>query len=92
MTHQLQQHHQQQQQQEPQQQQQQQAQQLQAAGPAAAITLCFYQNPEGTSSPGTAFFGGRSVLQGHGVLLFRMGRDSMFLEVVPSFSAPESWQ
>ena len=61
------------QQQQPQQhhQQQQQAQQLQAAGPAAAITLCFYQNPEGTSSPGTAFFGGRSVLQGHGVLLFR---------------------
>ena len=53
------------------QQQQQQAQQLQAAGPAAAITLCFYQNPEGTSSPGTAFFGGCSVLQGHGVLLFR---------------------
>ena len=50
-------------------QQQQQAQQLQAAGPAAAITLCFYQNPEGTSSPGTAFFGGCSVLQGHGVLL-----------------------
>ena len=44
IRHQLQQHHQQQQQE----QQQQQAQQLQS--------LCFYQNPEGTSSPGTACF------------------------------------
>ena len=42
IRHQLQQHHQQQQ------QEQQQAQQLQS--------LCFYQNPEGTSSPGTACF------------------------------------
>ena len=34
-----------------QQQQQQQAQQAQQLN-----SLCFYQNPEGTSSPGTAFF------------------------------------
>ena len=45
----------QQEQQQQQPQQQQQAQQLNS--------LCFYQNPEGTSSPGAHVFGGRSVLQ-----------------------------
>ena len=49
---------QQEQQQQPQQQQAQQAQQAQQLN-----SLCFYQNPEGTSSPGAHVFGGRSVLQ-----------------------------
>ena len=52
-----------QQQQRQQQQQAQQAQQLNS--------LCFYQNPEGTSSLGAACFWRPSVLQGPGVLLFR---------------------
>ena len=47
-------------------QQQQQAQQAQQLN-----SLCFYQNPEGTSSLGANVFGGRAVLQGPGVLLFR---------------------
>ena len=62
----LQHHLQQQQQQRQQQQQAQQAQQAQQLN-----SLCFDQNPEGTSSLRANVFGGRSVLQGPGVLLFR---------------------
>ena len=42
-----------------------------AAGPAAAIALFFTRIQKGRQASGQHVFGGRSVLQGHGVLLFR---------------------